>query len=829
MPAHASEPSPFALPELLAPAGSPAAFRCALAAGADAIYCGLSELNARLGADNFTDESFAEACQLAHLAGTRVYLTENISIKDSELEGAFALALRAVSLGADALIVADLGLATLLAKRAPELELHISTQANVGDVAGLRLCAELGARRVTLSRELSLAEIREACAAGRELGVECEVFCHGALCMAYSGLCRMSAARGARSANRGLCAQPCRLPHRLTAGDGAPLAGKESRALCPKDLCAVDELAELVDAGVAALKIEGRMKAPDYVLAVVGAWREALDEVRVDASGAPTLDERTRAHARDRLSRAFNRSFTSSYLHGRSGNEMMSYERSNNRGALVGSVVASRGNSVTVALAEPVGEGDLLEFRPPEAPDRFLAEPSPRDGAKGGLLEMELKRPMHAGVPVRALREEATIKASRALGKAAYPRPRPVDLRATVRVGEPLLLRLATPARTLEERAAYGREVAVEVRGAVVEPARTKPLVEEDVARHLARFGGSPFAARSVEVDLSKGAGLGFSALHHLRSDAAHALEAALLAPMRERQARVSAASSEAIAELGDPARGTSHAVRPEDAEVCCLAPSLEVARAVAVAGADRVYLADVFAGPEAFAKSDFIPWLSEVSRAGDAARQEGLLRRGRPCVVSTFSAIERVRERGARFEVGFDLPVFNSACARALAGEGATGLWLSFELTAPEIARIARACPVPVGLKVAGALRTMTTEHCVLQAAEACTGACARCDVRAANPTLENIDGRFLPVRQGVDGRSRIFWDTPLDLVPRLSEVLGAGVSRLLVDASVMGADEAAGAIERVRGALGALRGGHAAPRSVERASLGHFLEPVG
>ena len=818
-----------ALPELLAPAGSPAAFRCALAAGADAIYCGLSELNARRGADNFTEESFAEACELAHLAGSRVYLTENISVKDAELEDACALAVRAAALGADALIVADLGLMSLLAKRAPELELHVSTQANVGDVAGLRLCAELGASRVTLSRELSLAEIREVCAAGRELGMECEVFCHGALCMAYSGLCRMSAARGARSANRGLCAQPCRLPHRLVAGDGTPLAGEESRALCPKDLCAVDELAELVDAGVAALKIEGRMKAPDYVLAVVGAWREALDAVRVDPAGALELDGDSRHAAREKLSRAFNRSFTSSYLHGRSGNEMMSYERSNNRGALVGEVAKSRGNRVVVELAKRVGEGDLLEFRPEEAPDRFLAAPSPRSAGPGELLEMELKRTMPVGVSVRALREEATIKASRTLGKARSPRLRPVDLSTRIHVGEALRLRLSTPARTPEERAAYGSHVVVEVGGEVVEPARTKPLEERDVVRHLARFGGSPFEARRVEVDLSEGAGLGFSALHHLRAEAAEALGNALLAPVRDRGKRIEAAAEAPLPPLVSREPRATSPMAPEEAEICCLAPSLEVARAARDAGTKRVYLAQSLCDAGTARAEGFIPWLTEISRARDAAEQDRLILPGEPCVVSTFSALERASSRGAAFEAGTDLPIFNAACVEALAQRGATGVWLSFELASLELARIARVSPVPVGLKVAGALRAMTTQHCVLQVAGECAGECERCTVRASAPTLENIDGRFLPVRQGTDGRSRIFWDAPLDLVPRLSEVLAAGVKWLLVDATLMGSGQAADAISRVRGALEAIRMGRALPRVGERATLGHFLEPVG
>ena len=827
MPEAASAKTRVRLPELLAPAGSPGALRSALAGGADAIYCGLSELNARRGAENFTDESFAEACRIAHLAGTRVYLTENIAIKDAELEGAVRLAERAAALGADALIVCDLGLLAELRERDPEIEIHVSTQANVGDVAGLLRCAEYGASRVTLSRELSLEEIAEIAAAGVAAGVECEVFCHGALCMAYSGICRMSAARGTRSANRGLCAQPCRLPHRLRDASGRPLAGEGSRGLCPKDLCALGELADLVDAGVAALKIEGRMKAPDYVLAVTRAWRGALDAVRTSGEGRARVPAEALDAARADLTRAFNRSFTSAYLHGRSGNEMMSYERSNNRGALVGSVAESSGNAVVVALGEGVGEGDLLEFRPEEAPDRFLAEPAPREAHSGERLEMTLKRPMAPGTPVRALRREATIREARALAKSSVPRPRPVDLAARVVIGEPLRLRLITPARTPEERAAHGGEVAVEVVGAVVEPARSKPLELADVERHLTRFGGSPFTPRSIEVELSEGAGLAFSALHHLRADAAAALEEALLEGVPKVVAAKPAAAKPAAAR---PELARPRAPLPAEGEVCCLAPSLEVARAAREAGAARVYIETALCpGEEVVAAlaEGCIPWLSEVSREATVAREAALLAPGRPCAVSTLSGLERAALARAVAEVGWDIPVMNARAIWALAASGARGLWLSYELSSAEIAALAKASPIPLGLKVAGALRVMTTEHCVLAAAGPCDGVCERCARTSGPPTLENIDGHRLPVVRGADGRTRVFWDEPLELVSRVGEIVASGVSRLLVDASLMGAERAASEVRRLRASLEAPgRAAGARPRS--RTTRGHFPEPV-
>ncbi|WP_235815085.1 peptidase U32 family protein [Olsenella massiliensis] len=330
-----THPDPCNVPELLAPAGSPEAFNAALAAGADAIYCALgSDFNARRGARNFTYQTFEAACRAAHLAGARVYVTVNVVIRTEELPRALALVRTAWLLGADAFIVQDWGLMAELRERYPQLELHVSTQANVHDARGVAWCRALGVSRVTLSRELSVAEIARI---ARE-GVELEGFGHGALCFCYSGTCLMSSLAGDRSANRGLCAQPCRLPYDLVDARGQVVSAPGRRLpLCPKDYCTMDDLGRLARAGLSSLKIEGRMKSPDYVHAVASAYRLQLD----DLAAGREPDEAARSARLTRLRRAFNRDFTNSYLDGRSDDDMMSYERSNNRGELVGSVTAS--------------------------------------------------------------------------------------------------------------------------------------------------------------------------------------------------------------------------------------------------------------------------------------------------------------------------------------------------------------------------------------------------------------------------------------------------------------------------------------------------------
>ena len=256
--------------ELLAPAGNEECLHAAVCAGADAVYLGLDEFNARRNAGNFTIESLKEACDYAHLRGVAVYVTLNVEILPSEIDRALACAREAYEAGADAFIVQDVGLACELRRTLPAAELHASTQMNIHNAAGIALAAHLGMRRVTLARELSIAEIAELSALAGEFGMEIECFAHGALCICYSGQCLMSSMIGGRSANRGLCAQACRLPyelHRADRADALPAEGEH--LLSPRDLCTIGLLDRLVCAGVASLKIEGRMKSADYVHEVV--------------------------------------------------------------------------------------------------------------------------------------------------------------------------------------------------------------------------------------------------------------------------------------------------------------------------------------------------------------------------------------------------------------------------------------------------------------------------------------------------------------------------------------------------------------------------------
>lgn len=271
------------LPELLAPAGSPEALYAAVAAGADAVYLGGKAFGARAYAKNFDADALADAVRYAHLHGVRVYVTVNVLIYDREREDALAYCAELYRMGVDAVIITDIGLIREVRERIPDLELHASTQMSLHNTAGVRFAASLGMTRAVVARELPLVDIRRVT---EESPLEIEVFLHGALCVSHSGQCLFSSLVGGRSGNRGECAQPCRLPYN---------GGKYPLSLC--DLCLAGHIRELCDAGVSSLKIEGRMKSPDYVYRVTKMYRTLLDEHR----------DATEGELRE-LSRVFSRS-----------------------------------------------------------------------------------------------------------------------------------------------------------------------------------------------------------------------------------------------------------------------------------------------------------------------------------------------------------------------------------------------------------------------------------------------------------------------------------------------------------------------------------------
>lgn len=582
-------------PELLAPAGDENSLHAAVCAGADAVYLGLENFNARRNAGNFTLETFAQAADYAHLRGVKVYVALNTVVLPGEERSALECARQAWRAGADAFIVQDIGLASEISRVMSYARLHASTQMNIHNAAGIRAASRLGARRVTLARELSLPEVANLVQEAAAYDMEVETFVHGALCVCYSGQCLMSSLIGGRSANRGLCAQACRLPYELVnAAQRKPLASPGDHLLSPQDLCAIDLLPNLIRAGVASFKIEGRMKSADYVFAVTSTYRSALDRAfaalsegsdsagEVGSAARDEYDENagfggsadfsdadgsvdfirpaasagvsaaaascTAATSKEKrtLEEAFSRGFTTAYLEGKRANDIMSYKRPNNRGAFAGRVSSVDGNVAHVAGECRFAKGDVLEFWTGKGHVAQTLGDFTVDSKGHVCAPLDAK----AAKSVRAGDRVFRVRSAQAAFDADPLEPRiPLCGSATLKLGQPLRVEFWPANQDSQDGQANsegshcvpsglptGRRALSGVAvGDVVEPARTKAVCKADVLAHIDRFGSVPYALVSLEIELDEGVGIGFSQLHHVRAQAIENLTQQLLAPYASR------------------------------------------------------------------------------------------------------------------------------------------------------------------------------------------------------------------------------------------------------------------------------------------------------
>src|SRR5712671_3653901 len=354
-----------ALPELLAPAGDWECAKAAVENGADAIYFGLEKFNARMRAHNFTETDLPKLMEFLHRRGVKGYVTFNTLVFENELGQAEQYLRAIIAAGVDAAIVQDVGICRLIRQLSPDFPIHVSTQMTVTSAAGIEFARELGASLVVLARECSLKEI-EKMASPHETGLPLEVFVHGALCVAYSGQCLTSEALGGRSANRGECAQACRMPYELIS-DGKPVPlGDRRYLLSPQDLAGLEVLPDLIRAGVASLKIEGRLKSPEYVANITRVYRQALDEFQftIDDSRAAgnSLRQTEIANRNYEMEMAFSRGLHSGWFRGNNNQELVHARFGKKRGVYLGDVTDVRGENVLVALRAPLKPGDGVVF-----------------------------------------------------------------------------------------------------------------------------------------------------------------------------------------------------------------------------------------------------------------------------------------------------------------------------------------------------------------------------------------------------------------------------------------------------------------------------------
>ena len=629
--------------ELLSPAGGFDSLIAAVQSGADAVYMGFGAFNARRSAKNFTDEEFASAVAYCHLRGVRVFLTLNTLLTDRELVQAAEALRKASAMGVDAILVQDWGLLTLAREIVPDVPLHASTQMSLFTLGGANEAAALGMERVVLARELNRDEVREICAGCPS---EIEIFIHGALCMCYSGQCEMSAVVGERSGNRGACAQPCRLPY----GVDGPCRGGHPLSLKDANLSAY--LAEMEEMGVDCLKLEGRMKRPEYVAVITGTYRRLIDEKR-----RPTAEESRQ------LEQAFSRSgFTDGYWLGKKGPQMFG-------------------------------------TRPENAPEPKELFAAARETYENG-------------------KENRRI---------------PVDLRLTVRRGEPVRLSGACTAS--------GGVAMAMAQGDIPEEARNRAVTAEELRQRLSKTGGTVFTADNIEMELDEGLMVSASAVNGLRRE--------LLEELAKRRVDIPPRRELPVPPLPDAPEGG------QDMRFTCSVLKAEQVTAALLAERPAIVyvpieeLDKLDAGLD-WGETELCAVLPRIFRTADEVPLRQLLQRhpeASSVSIGNLGHLPIVRGLGRTLRGDCGLNIFNSRALLFWREQGLDSAAVSFELRWQQIRDLKKYLPCEA--VVYGQLPLMVTENCVTRCNVGCT--------HGAGSILTDRTGAQFPVTCGYGCRCEI------------------------------------------------------------------------
>ncbi len=644
-------------PELLSPAGSRAAFDAAIEAGADAIYLGLSTFNARINADNFTPEDIGAAIARAHAYGVKVYVTLNTVVFDREREDFLRTAEAAYLGGADALIVADIGAASLLRRHMPDMPLHASTQFSGHNVAAAEELASLGFSRMVCAREMSEDDLRYFT---KNSPIEAEVFVHGALCVCHSGQCLFSSLVGGRSGNRGECAQPCRLPYNAHRG-------KESYPLSLKDLSLAMHVDKLIDMGVASFKIEGRMKSPEYVRDVTRIWRRLIDENR-----------------------------------GATAREMAELAEIFSRGGLTDGYFTKNINSKMLGVRS-------------ESDKRTTRELVAFDGIKRRVA---------------------------------------VDMEVRIKEGEPSSLTV--------------KPHGVTVLGAVPERAINAPLDKAAVLKNISKLGGTPYDARSIEIELDEGLIMPVSAINALRREAFSSLvkcdrDESDLKPISKIKPK-GKQSGERSAVFYEP-KNIPDAAK-EFFDVIYTPLHLYDCRF------DGVMLPPVIFDGE---REEIEKMLADASARG-----------ARHALVGNIGHIDMVRRAGLVAHADYRMNITSDESAAAVEALGFCDMIVSPELTLPQIRDIGgnrRAV-------IYGKAVLMTLEKCVIK--DICD--CEKCEREGFVYLTDRREVRF-PVRREWKHRNLVFNAIPIYMADRAEALSKARIS----GGHFVFSDESRGEIEKI------------------------------
>lgn len=825
--------------ELLAPAGSSEALHAAVENGADAVYLGGKLFSARQQADNFDMAVLKQELEYAHARGVHIYLTMNTLVSDDEMKQALKFAAEAREAGIDGIIVQDLGLAGALRRVIPDVPLHGSTQMTIYDMAGVRALEAMGFKRVVLARELTLKEASEI---AQNTQLEVEVFVHGALCVSYSGQCLMSSMIGGRSGNRGRCAQPCRLPYRLIDSmhsdqksqylyEGSH-SGRHDQyhtdvqnvqyLLSPKDMCSLEHIAEIAASGIHSLKIEGRMKSPEYVATVVRIYRKYLDmaqgqskaqgqtqaqtQAQVQTQGQSQAQGQAKADecSRDKLQitdtdmhdllQIFNRGgFSSGYMKGKTGIDMMSFEKPNNSGIYLGSVAAydESTHTVSIKLEDKLSIGDGVEiwtvgFNSPggvvtsiskgDIPQRkkntfrsrelnplsLNGNASLRTAGKGDLVAIgSFRGKIMPGNGIYKTLDTELNKAARESFIGKNTKRVPMGGHAVLKSGQPLMLKVEDD----------DGHIASAVGTVLPETAISKPLTDERLKDQLSRTGSTPFVFNELLTELEDGLSLPVSEINEVRRQALDrllSLRAERYAGLRSDDGisnRIDQVLQQVHETASDGRSGMSESIiekLPMDMSTAvtstfgCAAPSISLYFYkwdqhidYVNLGADRLYLPFAALGKPGFsgivsalrkAGVEVFGWLPPVTRGNCERLIDRFIDQYSTygvdgILAGNIGTVQRLMEKGSSLKLAGDISMnlFNALSIQEAAKMGLESVALSIEMTLQQIVGLNNVNVSVDGDKNAPIIETAVYGRLPLMTSEYCPIGCVEGGFKAS------------------------------------------------------------------------------------------------
>ena len=509
------------LPELLSPAGDMECLKAAVQNGADCVYLGAGQFNARARATNFEGDSLKEAIEYAHLRNCRINLTLNTLLKNDEIPQAVELAVNAYNLGVDAIIIQDLGLAEILHRNYPQIKLHASTQMTVHNLEGVKQLERLGYTRVVLARELSIDEIKNIRA---NTSVELEVFIHGALCISYSGECLFSSIVGGRSGNRGECAQPCRMKYDLLENDKKIDSGY---LMSPHDQTAIKYLQGLIDIGIDCFKIEGRLKSPEYVGVITRFYRQQMDEyVKKEINGYKvTIQD---------VNQVFNRGgLTEGHFSDSANRELIYKEKSNNIGLYLGKIIKFNENKgyITLKLETPIDIGDKVSINDDiyNISEVMKNGQNTHDTNVGDIVVLgRIKGNIRPGLNVYKIEsKKLTDEIDSTFVNDKETKKIKLRVEIKVALGKNIELNVQSIDDSLNDF--YMTFSVKAISEALVDQAQNQPLTKDAIIEQLSKTGNTQFEFKEIEVELEDNCFVPMSVLKDVRRTALDTLQEEML------------------------------------------------------------------------------------------------------------------------------------------------------------------------------------------------------------------------------------------------------------------------------------------------------------